>query len=158
MEILNRCEEVGDCSTVSAYSRFCSRTYLIRRPGFYLLLLVLAAAASAQIPSQSGNNLDETGTSSDLDCADPLLASSAQCTGQSQYTINPQFPQQYRSALPEEYGTQIQGLRNNYTDTEQLTQQGYGRAQATSNLLPPEPLTEFQKFVASTTGQILPVY
>ncbi len=120
-------------------------------------MLALAAGVHAQIPSQSGG-LDETGTPSDLDCADPLLASSAQCSGQSQYTINPQLPQQYPSSIPGQYGAPTQNLRNNYTDIESLTQQGYGRNQAAPTMLPPEPLTEFQKFVASTTGQVLPIY
>jgi protein involved in polysaccharide export with SLBB domain len=41
---------------------------------------------------------------------------------------------------------------------ESFTQQAQGRSQALGTLLPPEPLTEFQKFIASTTGQILPIY
>ena len=32
------------------------------------------------------------------------------------------------------------------------------RTQQDSTLLPPEPLTEFQRFVAATTGQVLPIY
>jgi protein involved in polysaccharide export with SLBB domain len=118
----------------------------------------MAAGVHAQIPSQNGS-LDQTETPSDLDCGDPLLASSAQCTGQSQqYTINPQSPQQYPSSIQQQYGAGAQNLRNNYTDIESLTQQGYGRNQTVPSLLPPEPLTEFQKFVASTTGQVLPIY
>lgn len=119
---------------------------------------MLTASACAQLSSQNSNGLDQTGTPSDLDCSDPLLASSAQCNGQSQYSINPQLPQQYRSANPEEYGLPTQSPRNNYTDIESLAQQGYGRSQAAQTLLPPEPLTEFQKFIASTTGQVLPLY
>ena len=45
-------------------------------------------------------------------------------------------------------------LPSNYTDVEQFSRQ----AAAKPVPLPPEPLTEFQKFVASTTGQILPIY
>lgn len=45
--------------------------------------------------------------------------------------------------------------QRNYYDLEQLSQQS---ASMQSTPLPPEPLTEFQKFIASTTGQILPVY
>jgi protein involved in polysaccharide export with SLBB domain len=41
---------------------------------------------------------------------------------------------------------------------ERLSRQATARNQAQQALLPPEPLTEFQKFVASTTGQILPIY
>jgi protein involved in polysaccharide export with SLBB domain len=43
---------------------------------------------------------------------------------------------------------------SNYSDIEQYSR----RTAAQPVPLPPEPLTEFQKFVASTTGLILPVY
>jgi protein involved in polysaccharide export with SLBB domain len=39
-----------------------------------------------------------------------------------------------------------------------LTRQAAARNQAQQAPLPPEPPTEFQKFVASTTGQTLPIY
>lgn len=44
-----------------------------------------------------------------------------------------------------------------YTDNEILSRQFAARNQYRPTL-PPEPLTEFQKFVASTTGQVLPIY
>ncbi len=43
----------------------------------------------------------------------------------------------------------------NYTDIGQLRQ---GIPASGMVLLPPQPLTEFQKFIASTTGQVLPIY
>ena len=46
----------------------------------------------------------------------------------------------------------------NYTDNEQLNRQQFQNGQRQELRLPPEPLTEFQKFVASTTGQILPIF
>ena len=42
----------------------------------------------------------------------------------------------------------------NYSDMEQLSRQ----AALPPTPLPPEPLTEFQKFVASSTGLVLPIY
>jgi protein involved in polysaccharide export with SLBB domain len=45
-----------------------------------------------------------------------------------------------------------------YRDNENLIRQQTARAQLAQQPLPPEALTEFQKFVASTTGQVLPVY
>jgi protein involved in polysaccharide export with SLBB domain len=45
-------------------------------------------------------------------------------------------------------------LPTNYSDIEQLTRQ----AGAQPTQLQPEPLTEYQKFVASTTGLVLPIY
>ncbi len=46
----------------------------------------------------------------------------------------------------------------NYSDTEALTRQRTGQLAGQNRPLPPEPLTEFQRFVASTTGQVLPIY
>lgn len=139
-----------------ARDRFYLRSSFATRLGSFLLIL-LATTANAQLQSPTGGS-DLTGSSSDLDCTDPLMASSAQCTGQSQYS-NLQLSQQTRPQIPQESTTQIPGLPNNYTDTESFTQQtlGRNRTQQTA-VLPPEPLTEFQKFVASTTGLVLPIY
>ena len=47
----------------------------------------------------------------------------------------------------------LQNPNNNYSDTEQLSRQGRLRGQAQqTTMLPPEHLTEFQKFIASTYG------
>ncbi len=48
-------------------------------------------------------------------------------------------------------------LNFNYTDNENYTRQPAPRGQPQVSI-PPEPLTEFQKFIASTTGQVLPIY
>ena len=45
-----------------------------------------------------------------------------------------------------------------YRDNGTLTSQTANRNQQFRTVLPPEPLTEFQKFVASSTGQILPIF
>jgi protein involved in polysaccharide export with SLBB domain len=169
MDMPNRWESVEDHHAVSAHDRFCLHTQSLKRSGFYLLLLMMATAAYAQIPSQNSPS-DQSGTSNNLDCADPLLGSTTQCSDQSQYDqsqypTNQQLLQQNRSGTPANYGTQSQNLRNNYNnnyeDTEPFTQQLYGisgRTPTSPAALPPEQLTEFQKFIASTTEQILPIY
>ncbi len=53
-------------------------------------------------------------------------------------------------------GTQQPGFFD-YRDNENLTRQP-GQRLPVQETLPPEPLTEFQKFVASTIGQVLPIY
>jgi protein involved in polysaccharide export with SLBB domain len=63
---------------------------------------------------------------------------------------------QIRSQLPGEYGTQ--SGNPNYSDIEQLSWQATARNQTQQVPLPPEPPTEFQKFVTSTTGQTLHIY
>jgi protein involved in polysaccharide export with SLBB domain len=45
-----------------------------------------------------------------------------------------------------------------YTDPNLSMRQPSASGTVTSAHLPPEPLTEFQKFVASTTGQVLPIF
>jgi protein involved in polysaccharide export with SLBB domain len=89
-----------------------------------------------------------------------MLASSADCSGQDQgnsQQMNQMNPQSGVGA-PRTYGAQTQNQNNNYTDTDQqLTRQGNLR-NPQQILLPPEPLTEFQKSVASTSGQVLPIF
>ena len=85
------------------------------------------------------------------------MASSQQCMQQTQgrefnlptgsQTLSP-------GALP---GGQISGNAL-YRDNGTLTSQTPNRNLSQRILLPPEPLTEFQKFVGSSTGQVLPIY
>jgi protein involved in polysaccharide export with SLBB domain len=110
----------------------------------------------AQLPSQSGNQ--GTQSESAADCSDPLQAGAQECSDQDQEGTTSLPASQTRSAQPGENAAQ-QGSRNgNYSDTEQLTRQAATRSQAQQAALPPEPLTEFQKFVASTAGQVLPIF
>ena len=93
------------------------------------------------------------------DCSDPLLANSPECTGQSQGINVPSgapqaTPPASTTSLSGGYGAQLRNPALNYSDIEQLSRQGAMQPAP----LPPEPLTEFQKFVASTTGQVLPIF
>ncbi len=121
-----------------------------------LVLLVLAAAAHPPAAAQDQQLPGLGGTSSQnqnqnrlnsTDCADPLLAGSALCSpltpGQSSGSMSPMLP---GAVHPNAY---------NYTDVR-----SFGRRSRSFPpvKLPPQPLTEFQKFVASTTGQVLPVF
>src|ERR1700734_2252658 len=119
-----------------------------RRSALFLFAATLATAVSAQ-------------NSDGVDCSDPLLATTYACSNQSQPSS--QLPGQPGMPggtslpamnTPGNGNNQPGNLPTNYSDIEQLTRQ----AGAPSTPLPPEPLTEFQKFVASTTGLVLPVY
>ncbi len=121
------------------------------------LIALFTAALYAQLPSQGTNSGGMPGQSAS-DCSDPLLAGSLQCSGQNQEDTNPMLTPQSRTAMPGEYGTPSRSPSSNYSDTETLPRQQSGRNQTLQSALPMEPLTEFQKFVASTTGQILPIY
>ncbi|HUX28381.1 MAG TPA: SLBB domain-containing protein [Terracidiphilus sp.] len=91
------------------------------------------------------------------DCSDPLLANTSECSGQGQETTAPLVAPQAPSPLSPQVGgngAQPQSPARNYSDIEQLSRQ----AAAFQAPLPPQPLTEFQKFAASTTGQVLPIF
>jgi protein involved in polysaccharide export with SLBB domain len=118
-------------------------------------LAMLAAAACITVVLHAGAQDNVPGTpqnpSGTPDCTDPLLANSSQCAAQNQNPI---------SLSPGNPSGQNGGqapLNFNYTDNENVGRQPAIRPQQQPTL-PPEPLTEFQKFVASTTGQVLPIY
>lgn len=127
--------------------------------------IALLLAASCLLPASylraqdtlPGTNPGQTSTP---DCSDPLLANSSQCAGQTQGY--PGQNQGYSSTFPAGPGSAVNppgGQLNpnfNYTDNENLVRQLASRN--AQQIVPPEPLTDFQKFVASTTGQVLPVY
>ena len=111
--------------------------------------LVLVSHAGAQ-DGAPGNSPYPSSTP---DCSDPLLANSSQCAAQGQN----QIPLSPGNAAPGSTTSQQPSFFD-YRDNENLTRQPATRPQTPQETLPPEPLTEFQKFVASTTGQVLPIY
>jgi protein involved in polysaccharide export with SLBB domain len=146
MKIAQYNVSVSGCSSCSAPWPSASRLRHIRHFGlFFVLIILLAAALEAQQQSNSVSS----------DCTDSLLANTSQCSGQTSEDTSP-LQQQTRSAMPEDRGTQ--SPNSNYSDTETLSRQTSGRNQPQTARLPLEPLTEFQKFVASTNGQVLPIY
>jgi protein involved in polysaccharide export with SLBB domain len=141
--------DTRSCSSCFAFGLPALRVGMIQQFGLLFLLIIwLTATLHAQQPTTSGTP----------DCTDSQLANTPQCSGQTQEETSPLLEQQTRSATPEERGTQSQSPNNNYSDTENLSRQPSGRNQSQEVRTPPEPLTEFQKFVASTNGQVLPIY
>ncbi len=135
-------------------------------------LFVLAVALHAQVPApdEDQSQLPAQGTSteginnpSSSDCSDPLVASTPLCAAQMQGMgnagLNPQLQSGAGgvSAGASGIGFPLPNAAANYFDVEQPSAQ-HGAQSASERGLLPEPLTEFQKFVASTTGQILPIY
>ncbi len=91
------------------------------------------------------------------DCADPMLAGTLACSNQSQMQQGSSLGNVPGSPGSPNYppNPNSQGnLPSSYADIEQISRQ----TPAKPAPLQPEPLTEFQKFVASGTGLILPVY
>ncbi len=129
--------------------------------GGFLLISSLGIAATAQQLPLSG--YQESGQpSTSVDCTDPMMATTAECAAQAQgqTAVGPQTsPLLGGMGTVGALGTMglgaTQNPTGNYSDLGRL-----GQANSTPAMivLPPEPLTEFQKFIASTTGQVLPIY
>lgn len=124
-----------------------------------LLVVLGSVSCSAQqdYPSYDGSQYQNP---SQADCSDPAFASSPGCSRQSTGQ-NPLQPGQNRQDRTDIFGQNPQSTQTtprmdrNYSDTDQ-----YSRQPNQQNKLQriPEHLTEFQKFVASSTGQVLPIY
>jgi protein involved in polysaccharide export with SLBB domain len=140
-------------------------------PLLLTILLTAALRAPGQTPDNTtglpGSSVYPQTQSGSVDCTDPLEADSAQCAFQTQGT-NP-YGNQYgypprNSMAPGMPGMPSTGLPGpqtqnpGYLDNGTLSQQQSPYQNRPAERLPPELLTEFQKFVASTTGQVLPIF
>ena len=132
-----------------------------------MLFAVFSPLATAQnVPS--GEYPSNTQGTQGVDCSDPLLANSAECqsltpngtgsqseqpTGQGGVSVAPQGVPS--SSIPQPNMNRPQ----TYTDlgTEDYYERLYGTLR-NQRPLPPQPLTDFQKFVAGTTGEVLPIF
>ncbi|HUD53680.1 MAG TPA: SLBB domain-containing protein [Terracidiphilus sp.] len=132
--------------------------YMMKRVLPATLLFCFATVSLAQQQSQGNSTSEGTQNSNTWDCSDPLLASTPQCSGQSSEDANGMLGSQMR--LPSTGGltNQPQVQPRTYSDAESQTRQPSARNQIQTQTLPREPLTEFQKFSATTTGQVLPIF
>ena len=127
--------------------------------GLLLLLFMWFAPLCAQGQSQT-TVPDLTQNPSAIDCTDPLLASAAACTGQAPQSLGSgsSLPNVPSSPTPDT-GDQTANPNDNTSTVDEfgrpITNQ---RTQTQQRQLPPEPLTELQQFIASTTGQVLPIF
>jgi protein involved in polysaccharide export with SLBB domain len=125
----------------------------------FLITPLLAFLFHAPALAQDGTQETTQSPGAAVDCSDPVQAESAQCQPQMQIQ-----PPATSLQLPGTAGTPQAGLQNQtaqtpvYTDNELLARQYAERGGRLPQILPPEPLTEFQKFVAATTGEVLPLY
>ncbi len=144
-----------------------------KSPSFYrskslatvlLLTLCFVAAAAQTTGASSGPGADNQNT---VDCSDPMNAISPQCSSTSGQQPNGAMVDQGYGARPgagvtgvtgETPSTERGGVNNrNYSDDAGLVSNN-GSTRQTQTPEPPEPLSEFQKFVAATTGQVLPIF
>jgi protein involved in polysaccharide export with SLBB domain len=143
----------------SDFDSVFARPYLcVRAIGGFLLPCLMVVSAVSLFAQESAPNgyPDGARNATGVDCSDPLLSASAECSGQSSEQNGNLLGSGART-LPSVNGAQTGNRSGFYSDTESLSRQPSGVNQA-QRPLPPEPLTEFQKFAASTTGQILPIF
>jgi len=135
------CLKFGEGREVtSACGRPISSLHGLHRFILLAVLGLLPLWGVAQQPSQPAS-----------DCSDPVMAGTPECQSQGS-----QGPRITNPAAP---ASSVQPqVPSSYSDLLNPQRQGQNPLQALPQRLPPEPLTEFQKFVASTTGQILPIY
>jgi len=131
---------------------------MLNRRTCLLVLSLLTGPLYAQDQTTGGVNSQGTQEPySAVDCSDPLMAGSQQCAQQTQgreFNLPPGGQTVSPGTLP---SGQLPG-NVSYRDNGTLTSQTANRNQALRTVLPPEPLTEFQKFVGSSTGQVLPIF
>jgi protein involved in polysaccharide export with SLBB domain len=120
---------------------------------------ILANLAFAALSCAAAKTVAQSPSATD--CADPVLASTLECLNQGQAGTQSTVPLASQplgvvSPPPSVNGTStnLGNFPSNYSDIEQLSR----RAATQPAPVPSEFLTELQKFVASTTGVVLPVY
>ncbi len=113
-------------------------------------------SATDLFPQGQGQNQGQN----NVDCSDPANANSAACSGAA---LEQQGTANYGLGLGAGTGERNVPLGSPLS-TRTYTDLGItGNNQQRTNLpstvpAPPEPLTEFQKFVAGTTGEVLPIF
>ena len=151
-----------------AGSRFRCRPCLPMKKQSVSLLVAFLLAIGVQVKAQTGlpgSTEEDQSNPTAVDCSDPLLAMSSQCQGLSgmgqtgaypSTSLQPSMGGMLTSGVPGQTG--FSGQNSIYTDNEDLLRRNAIRPLQPPMRLPPEALTEFQKFIASTTGQVLPIY
>lgn len=113
-------------------------------------------AYGQQFPATTSDPFQQQGQGVAPDCTDPAQAASPQCGGSQGAGMTTGTMPGGSGMSPENLASQP-GRVVTYTDETGRTRVQRPQ-QAQSVRLRPEPLTEFQKFVAATTGVVLPVY
>jgi protein involved in polysaccharide export with SLBB domain len=135
----------ADSRVVTAFRFFCTLAMVS-------LFIGSNSGLHAQIPSPVNPS-----SPADTNCSESAYPGSDSCVNQNAQQRQFQGLQQPGSQYPGQGSTQpeMPGL---YTDQENQSRQQQGNTGPRRMQLPPEPLTEFQKFVATTTGEVLPIF
>jgi len=120
-----------------------------------LAFLAYGQQSPSAYPSPAGEPSLQPGQSSPLNCSDPELASSPRCSFDQR--TSPMSGGMPSSNIPG--AESISGQPGRVTTYYDESVRNASVHPGTESLpLRPEALTEFQKFIASTTGQVLPIY
>jgi protein involved in polysaccharide export with SLBB domain len=118
-------------------------------------LLWLAVPPAILSQSMTGNASGQSQQDTAVNCADSLSPTGEGCA-QDQQQNQQQSPQQ--PALDEPGMAMPRSLGTAAAENTPLGRQPRAATQQQAPVLPPSQPTEFQKFVAATTGQLLPVF
>ncbi len=125
------------------------------------MLFALPLLAHAQLPWDPTQQEMQQQNNSSTDCSSPEEANSPACNGQYQNGSGGSVPINSGGGAT---GSNTPGLipsNTTYTDENSSRSNNHpywNQQQYRPRPLPPGPLSEFQKFVASTTGIVLPIY
>jgi protein involved in polysaccharide export with SLBB domain len=141
---------------------------LVMKKRRFVFLALFIFAISPAIYSQDSIGSDAGGYQQQTngDCTDPMSSSEAGCTPGLEPSLQPQAQQsqgrQQQGETLQQYNLERPGMPRSLgtsgMESTPLTGQSETRLQQLPVVLPPEQPTEFQRFVAATTGQLLPIY
>jgi protein involved in polysaccharide export with SLBB domain len=133
----------------------------IRRYASFALLF-LAASPALLSQTLTGNDTEGFSQYRSVNCADSSSSAEAGCAQDSQQGQQQSQSLQNQSQQPLSLDgsrmNPLKSLGSSAADDTTISGQERNRAQKPAALLPPDQPTEFQKFVAATTGQLLVIY
>jgi len=138
---------------------------IFMRPYHFRFLVPVFLVFSSLIFAQQTTSPYGTDSQQSVNCNDPAQAGEPVCQGN--YGQNNGYRQSssptgqpYPGTLPQQGAgsTNPSGNAPTYQDNGGANRNAAGRLAPGANAAPPEPLTEFQKFVAATTEQVLPIF
>lgn len=127
-----------------------------------IAFLLLTASPVLLSQSVSGSETGYVSQESGVNCADPSSSTNVDCAQDAQQQDSLQNEQRQQGQQP----LSVDGMRMNLpkslgssaADDASMSGQAKSRTQKQAAPLPPDQPTEFQKFVAATTGQLLTIY
>ncbi len=139
---------------------FLRQKHLLFVGCWFLLGTLLSPRDAVSLQTSLNGGLGQTATGqSATDCTDPSSANLPECANATQGAAGGSFINPIGAGqVPAQAGGTIPGTGLNYSDLERFGQGRQSQSQQRQPITTPEPLTEFQRFVAATTGQVLPIY